>query len=118
MANQEHAHLVETWMQRERARREALRRLAEEERGAQAPPKLLTLRERLARPQPPTRSRIEGWQPQGTRVVLAAQNKSGKTVGTQNVIRCLVDGDPWLGRYAVTPVTGVVCVLDFEMNAS
>ena len=117
-STQEHARRVETCLQQERARRDARRKLAEEEHGAQDPPKLLTLRERLARPQSPTRHRIEGWQPQGTRVVFSAQNKSGKTVSTQNVIRCLVDGAPWLGRYAATPVTGVVCVLDFEMNAA
>lgn len=112
----DHARRVEVAYNQERARREARQRIADEERGPVERPAFLTVRDRLARPRPPIQSRIEGWQQQGTRVVFAAQNKSGKTVGTQNVIRSLVDGDPWLGRYTVTRVTGIVCVLDFEMN--
>jgi hypothetical protein len=96
---------------------EARHRLAVERHGNLDPPQLLTLRERLARPRPPTSWRIRDWQPAGSRVVLAAQYKSGKTTLVDNLVRCLVDGDDWLGQHEVTPVTGTVVVLDFEMSA-
>ena len=79
-------------------------------------PEALTLRERLARPRQPVTYRIDGWQPVSTRVIVAAQFKAGKTTLTQNLVRSLVDGDPWLGTYPVTPVSGTVVVLDFEMS--
>ena len=112
----DHARRVDAEYHRQKARQDARRRLADEERSPQDSPKLLTLRERLARPQPPVQSRIDGWQPLGTRVILAAQHKSGKTIATQNLTRSLVDGDPWLDKYAVRPVEGTIAVLDFEMS--
>lgn len=78
----------------------------------------LTLRERLAQPQSPLAWRIEDWQPAGSRVVLAAQYKAGKTTAVGNLLRCLVDGDPFLGRHKVQPVDGTVALLDFEMSAN
>jgi RecA-family ATPase len=57
------------------------------------------------------RWRINGWQPTGSRVVLAAQFKSGKTVLVGNLIRSLVDGNSWLGAHDVT-----VALLDDEMS--
>jgi hypothetical protein len=95
---------------------EARHRLTVERHGRLDPPQLLTLRERLARPRPPTSWRIHDWQPAGSRVVLSAQYKSGKTTLVGNLVRCLVDGDDWLGRHEVAPVTGTVVVLDFEMS--
>lgn len=105
-------------MERERAKREALRRLAAEDRGAVLPPACDTLRTRLARPRPITPWRIRDWQTQNSRVMLAAQFKAGKTTLVGNLIRSLVDGDPFLGCFDVTPVTGTVGVLDFEMSES
>jgi AAA domain len=98
---------------------DARHRLAVERHGhaGSVPLELLTLRERLTRPRLPTTWRIRDWQPAGSRVVLAAQFKSGKTTLVDNLVRCLVDGDHWLGRHEVTPVTGTVAVLDFEMGA-
>lgn len=103
-------------MDRERARREARRRLDVEERGPIVQPVIDTLRERLARPRTVVAFRIHGWQPQHSRVVLAAQFKAGKTTLTGNLARSLVDGDLFLGRDAVTPIDGAVAVLDFEMS--
>ena len=111
-----HAKRVDAEYHRQKARQDARRRLTDEERGPQDSPELLTLRERFARPQSRLQSRIEGWQPAGTRVILAAQHKSGKTIATQNLARSLVDGDPWLDQYPVTPVDGTVALLDFEMS--
>jgi AAA domain len=105
-------------MERERARREALRRLEAEARGPVTPPVLETLRERLARPRLASRWRIQNWQPQHSRVMIAAQFKTGKTTLVGNLTRSLVDDDRWLGREAVTPITegGTLAILDFEMS--
>jgi hypothetical protein len=48
--------------------------------------------------------------------VVAAQFKAGKTTLIGNTCRSLVDGDPFLGRYHTTPITGSVALLDFEMS--
>jgi hypothetical protein len=100
----------------QRARREARRILDAEERPAVREPETLTLRERLARPRPPVLFRIEGWQPVGSRVVLAAQFKAGKTTATGNSARSLVDGDPWLGQFKVEPIDGTLVIADVEMS--
>lgn len=101
----------------QRIRRQAREILDREALPPVRAPEVLTLRDRLARPRPPVRYRIEDWQPTGSRVVIAAQFKAGKTTGRDNLARCLVDGDPWLGQYKVTPVDGTVVILDFEMSA-
>ena len=79
-------------------------------------PELLTLRQRIARGVPQVSWRIEGWQPAGSRVVLAAQRKAGKTTLVGNLARSLVDGDPWLDSAQVKPTEGRVVILDFEMG--
>jgi hypothetical protein len=84
-------------------------------RGDRVPP-LLSLRDRLATPATPVAWRIEGWQPEGTRVLLAAQAKAGKTTLRNNLIRTLVDGSPWLGAYPARRLDGAVVVLDIEMS--
>jgi AAA domain/Toprim domain len=112
-----HAQRVQAELDQLRVRDEAKRALAAEQRNKLAPPEMLTLRERLARPRPPKQWRISEWQPAGSRVMLVAQFKAGKTTMTGNLARCLVDGDLWLGRHNVTTVDGSVVILDFEMNA-
>jgi hypothetical protein len=101
-----------------RVRRHAERALASEERGPFAEPEILTLRERLARPRTPTLYRIDRWQPPGSRVMLAAQFKAGKTTLIGNYIRCLADGDDWLGQDLVSATSGAIALLDFEMAVS
>lgn len=106
---------VQAYQQVLRVRREAERRLDAEERPPLTLLPFMTLRERLARPQPATRFRIEGWLPVDARVMLAAQYKSGKTTAVNNLTRSLVDGDPWLGTAAVTSIDGCLVVIDTEM---
>lgn len=110
-----HQQAVIVEVNRERARRDARRRLDAEERGAHPIPDFQTLGERLARPRPPKRERIAGWQPWGSNVMLSAQFKAGKTTLRDNLVRSLVDGDAFLGRAQVTPITGTVVVLDLEL---
>lgn len=109
--------LVADELDRMRVRDRARRQFALETAPPPELPEVLTLKERLARPQPPVSWRIEGWQPAGTRVLVAAQYKAGKTTLTGNLARCLVDSEPWLGVAQVNPVlTGKVTILDFEMS--
>jgi hypothetical protein len=72
----------------------------------------------LAEPDEPVAYRIDRVWPAGGRVILAAQRKAGKTTCTGNLLRSLADGDPFLGRYAVTPVEagGTVFAIDTEMS--
>lgn len=113
----EHARRVEAAYNSERARRDARRRLADDDRGQVDPPELVTLRDRLAQPVTVTPFRIEALQPEGSRVICAAQFKAGKTTIVGNLIRSLADGDPFLDRYHVGPIAGTVALLDFEMSA-
>jgi hypothetical protein len=101
-----------------RVQREARRRLEADDRGPIPEPEFRTLRERLAVARPPVGWRIEGWQPTKTRALLAAQFKAGKTTAIGNVLRCLADGDDWLGQYPVTRIEGTVALIDTEMSES
>ncbi|MGH6693315.1 MAG: AAA family ATPase, partial [Gammaproteobacteria bacterium] len=69
----------------------------------------------LALPRPETRSRIEGWLPVNSRVMVAAQFKAGKTTLMGNLLRSLVDGDDWLEAADVEPITGHAVLIDTEM---
>ncbi|MCH9729530.1 MAG: AAA family ATPase [Actinomycetia bacterium] len=59
--------------------------------------------------------RMAGTWPAGGRVLLAAQFKSGKSTLVGNTIRSLVDGEPLLGTFAVTPVDNVA-LIDTELD--
>lgn len=99
-----------------RIKKEARRTVAAEESGPVEPPVVFTLSQLLALPDGPTPWRIEACQPQGSRVICAAQFKAGKTTLVANLIRSLRDGDPFLGKYAVVRVEGTIALLDFEMG--
>lgn len=104
-------------LDRLRIRDQAWRRFQTEQHPPAVLPEIRTLRERLADPAPDVEWRVEGWQPAGTRVMLAAQFKAGKTTLTGNLARCLVDGDWWLDQAPVTTVNGgTVSIVDFEMS--
>lgn len=79
-------------------------------------PPLRPLRELSAEPVDPVKFRIDGWQPTNSRIVAAAQYKAGKTTLVGNTIRSLVDGDRFLGAFAVNPIAGTLALLDFEMS--
>ncbi len=103
-------------VQRERLRREARRIVDREERPPVDLPDVATLTKRLALPPQPVRWRIDDWQPVGSRVMLAAQYKAGKTTVAANVVRSLVDGERFLGMHEVRRIDGTVVLLDFEMS--
>src|SRR5688572_840423 len=94
-----------------------MRILEAEERGPILEPEILTLRERLAMPRTEPMWRVARWQQKSARVLLPAQFKSGKTTLIGNYVRCLADGDDWLGQDFVSATAGAIALLDFEMSA-
>jgi RecA-family ATPase len=61
--------------------------------------------------------RFDGMWMQGQTVMLTAKWKAGKTTMVLNVVKSLVDGTPFLGRFETTPVIGGrVAVVNAEMT--
>ncbi|WP_139810464.1 AAA family ATPase [Prescottella equi] len=75
----------------------------------------IALHEFLAIPDEPTKYRIDGLFPVGGRIMLSAQFKAGKTTAVGNLIRSLVDGEPFLGRFATESLERVT-LLDNELD--
>jgi hypothetical protein len=51
---------------------------------------------------------------EGASVVLVGERKAGKTTLVLDLVRCLADGEPFLGRYPVDRPDGGVFILDYE----
>ncbi|WP_185981857.1 AAA family ATPase [Skermania sp. ID1734] len=98
-----------------RARAEADKRWSEEQRQAVELPAFARLDRFLDEPDELVRYRVDQLQAVDARVIVAAQYKSGKTTVIGNLIRCLVDGDPFLGKFPVETV-GRVALLDDELS--
>lgn len=81
----------------------------------QQPPAPVSLPDLLAVPDPEVRYRVKDLLPRGGRALLAAQYKAGKTSLVANLLRSLVDGDPFLGAYATEPVKHVM-LIDTELD--
>lgn len=113
---------VDSWARKVRQRAEQLRleadarALFETERAGQTEiSRPIVLRDFLAVPDEDVIYRVEGLWPAGGRILIAAQHKAGKTTMMGNLIRSLVDGDPFLGRFPVQRARRVVLV-DDELN--
>lgn len=111
-----HRRAVLLAVERLRITREANRVLDAEARGAVVTPAPVSLRDLLTEPDPDSPWLLDGLQPRDSRVVLAAPYKSGKTSLVANLVRSLLDGEPFLGQYEPAPLTGCVVLLDFEMS--
>lgn len=64
---------------------------------------------------PPVQWVLEDLQPVGTRALLAAQAKSGKTTMVANLIKALADGDRFLGEF-FNHFTGTITLIDDELD--
>ena len=84
--------------------------------GALSETALVSLADFLAVADEPQRYRVEELWPVGGRVILAAAYKAGKTTLRDNLVRCLVDGDLFLGRFQVHQPAGRVVVIDTELD--
>ena len=112
-----HERRVAAEAERERARRAARRLVDAEESGRDDIPPIESLTDLLAkRFDGLAVPRIDGWQPHGARVLLAALRKLGKTTLSGNYVRCCADGDRFLGVYPTRQVNGTVVVIDLEMQ--
>ena len=96
--------------------RKAARDALNDDRGASELPPPWRLDEFLRQPDPSVLYRIDRLWPADGRVLLAAQYKAGKTTLLANVMRALVDGKPFLGRYEVAVPDGGVYLIDDELN--
>lgn len=103
-------------LMRLRARRAAQRQLDAEDRPPAPPFDAGTLAAVLARPPEPA-FRIEHLMPWESAALIVAQRKTGKTTLEINLARSLLTGAPFLGRFAVQPITGKVAILNFEVSA-
>lgn len=106
---------------RRRAQRERVNRAAKAlvDAESQPPPKpidLATLGEVLERPAPP-QDRIEGLAPWEGNHLITAPRKAGKTTLVGNLARCLITGERFLASFPVTPLTGRLAILNFEVSA-
>jgi hypothetical protein len=99
-----------------RVGREANRRLDAEEHPPLVLPPVKSLTELLAEPDPPVRYRIDQLAPADGRIILSAQWKAGKTIVVGNLLRSLVDGDPFLGHFTVTSPASRVVLIDDELS--
>lgn len=70
----------------------------------------------LAAPSNPTPMRIDSVMPDGGRVVFSAPYKAGKTTAVGNLIRSLVDGDPFLDSFAVNKPASRLVLIDNELS--
>ena len=65
-----------------------------------------------------TKWRAEGLLAIEGRMLVVAQRKIGKTTLTINLIRSVLTGEAFLGRFAVEPLTGSVMVLNYEVSGA
>lgn len=79
-------------------------------------PDAVLLDDLLSEPDAPVHYRVDRLWPTGGRVLFAAQFKAGKTTADHNLVRSLVDGEPFLGEFEVTVPVGRVAVLDTELD--
>lgn len=82
--------------------------------GWHAPATYGSLAEELALPVDPVRWRITDLLAMNGNAVVVAPRKAGKTTMMGSLIKSLVDGDPFLGRYPVEPA-GNVGLFNYEV---
>jgi hypothetical protein len=99
-----------------RTRREAQRRLDAETRPPITYPPVTPLNTLLDEPDELVSYRIDQVAPKQGNVILAAQYKSGKTILGGNLIRSLVDGDPFLGKFEVHQRATHLVLIDNELG--
>jgi hypothetical protein len=101
---------------RERVSEQLARERRKSARDAAPLPTSVTLDELLSEPESPAVYRVNQLWPTGGRVLLAAQAKAGKTTLIGNLLRSLVDGDPFLGSFQPQPFKGTVVLIDNELS--
>lgn len=113
-----HAHLLNTEIEQQRARREAKALLDAEEalRSFRVPPYRPTLTEELAIPDEPVAYTVADVLPRGGNVLLAAQFKTGKTTLVNSLAKAVADQEKFLGRFDVANIDGRVALFNYEVD--
>jgi len=102
-------------LNRLRNRREAQRRLDAETRPPVVYPPVTPLSTLLDEPDEQAAYRIDKVAPKQGNIILAAQYKAGKTILGGNLIRSLVDGEPFLGKFTVRQQSEHLVLIDNEL---
>lgn len=111
-----HELAVQAELRKLRTRRDARLRLDAEDQPLTVLPPIKGLDVLLAEPDTPTPFLIEGVATAGSRNMLSAQYKAGKTTMLGNLMRSLVDLDLFLGHFRVHATNQRVALLDNELN--
>lgn len=82
-----------------------------------APAYTHTLTDELALPEEPVTYAVQDILPTRGNALLTAAFKSGKTTLVTNLLRSYADGDPFLGRFTVTPGAGRIGIFNYELSA-
>lgn len=115
MSGPTHAQRVQSTLARMRATVDAKAIFDAEQAHTIDLPQLVRLDRFLEVPDDPVTYRIDRVWPTGGRVMAAAPRKSGKTTLNGNLMRSLVDGDRFLGKYTVSPMVRLI-LLDNELD--
>lgn len=105
-------------VERERATQEARAIVAEERqlKRFRQPEEFRSLSDELELPTVEDEWRIDGLLPAGGNLLIAAGFKTGKTTLIQNLVRSLVDREPFLGQFPTVPLDGRVALMNFELT--
>lgn len=105
-------------VEKQRAQRGARRLLDDEEaaKSFRVPDWRPSLVEELAIPDEPVQYLVDRVFPVGSNVLLTAQFKAGKTSTVNHFTKCVVDHEPFLGEFDVTPDSGRVCLWNYEVD--
>lgn len=118
LAERAHANRVITELYQIRAKHDAkIQHTAElAAKNFRAPAYTRTLTEELLIPDEPVSYFVDELLPTGGNALLAAQFKAGKTTMVTNLLRSYADGDPFLGRFTVTPGEGRIAIFNYELS--
>ena len=107
---------IQERLHRLRINHEARRLLDQELHPDVVLPPIKLLSELLAEPDAPVSHRIEHLALDGARVMLSAAYKAGKTTLVANLLRAMVDGERFLGRFEVKIPAKQVVLIDNELD--
>lgn len=108
--------LVNNRAQQIRLNREAQRLVDDEDRAPVELPPIRSLSALLAESDTDAKYRVDQLAPAGGRVLLSAQYKAGKSTIVGNLMRALVDGDDFLGKFSVRQQASALVLIDDELS--
>jgi len=81
-----------------------------------APADFGSLANELTLPDLPVEWRVKGMLGAGHNAILVAGRKVGKTTIVNELVRSLVDDEPFLGRFEVSPADGSIAIFNYEVE--